>query len=68
MLVLADLQNFVSNHRRHGPWPPTPRSLRGMATVSRWRVRVGWCLSGGWRRRRRTPTWFLGPMAKPAET
>ncbi len=31
--------------------PLTPPSPREMATCSRWGVRVGWCFSGGSRRR-----------------
>jgi len=55
--MLTDLAEFVHDHRPPpGVLPPTPRSLRGMATCSRWRVRAGWCLSGGWRRKKPTAT------------
>ena len=30
--MLTDLAEFVHDHRPHGVLPPTPRSLRGMAT------------------------------------
>jgi hypothetical protein len=47
MTVLADLEEFVSDHRTHRPWPATRPSPRGTASSARWRARVGWCLSGG---------------------
>jgi len=53
---LTDLAEFVQNHRPTAPWPPTPRSLRGMATYSRWRARVGSLLSGGSHQKKRTAT------------
>jgi len=49
MTLRPDLKEFITDHRPHGPWPPMPRSPRGMAIGSPWRVLMGWCLDGGWR-------------------
>jgi len=56
MNLLADLEDFVRNHRPHGSLTCDATEPAWKATCSPWRARVGWCLSGGWRRRMLTLT------------
>jgi len=47
MTLLADVEEFVADHRPHG----TLTGGRDRAVLNgyllTWRARVGWCLSGG---------------------
>ena len=47
MTLLADLEEFVADHRAHGTMIGDAQRRRGTATCSPWRARVGWRLSGG---------------------
>jgi len=56
MSLLTDLQDFVHDHRAHGPLTAdaTPPAWNGYRlTVA---CHVAWCLSGGWRRKKPTRT------------
>jgi hypothetical protein len=47
MTVLADLEEFVSDHRTHRPMAGDATEPAWNGYFSRWRARVEWCLSGG---------------------
>ena len=47
MALVADLEDFIHSHRPHGTLTAgaTPPAWNGYLLT--WRVRAGWCLSGG---------------------